>query len=270
MYYIILLIKMATSTKTIKLTKAPKEPKKPKLSKMELFKKLGDYDENTKTTRFVNKDEFIGEYALLFFKNGGDWCRNSAIKTSIYKFATMKSNGTEINIPWKTTETEAKIIEEDFRTNCNIIKGNNQVYYFKIFGIKSEESTHPIRKDILDYYKKIPCVNCGSNSELQCDHKNGLYNDLRVLDAKTQTLDDFQSLCRHCNCQKRQVEKKTKETSKRYSASNIPSLSIFGIDFIEGNETINFEDVNALKGTYWYDPIEFMKQIKIILGKKKI
>ena len=61
---------MATSTKTIKLTKAPKEPKKLKLSKMELFKKLGDYDENTKTTRFVNKDEFIGEYALLFFKNG--------------------------------------------------------------------------------------------------------------------------------------------------------------------------------------------------------
>ena len=244
-------------------------PKIPKISKMNLFKKLGDFDEITKTTRFVNKDEFVNEYSSLFFKNGGDWCRNSTIKTSIYKFATMKSNGTEINIPWKASDEEAKIIEEDFRTNCKIIKGNNQVYYFKIFGIKNEDSSHPIRKDILDYYKKIPCVNCGSNSELQCDHKNGLYNDLRVLDAKTQTLEDFQSLCRHCNCQKRQVEKKTKETSKRYSASNIPSLNIFCIDFIEGDETINFEDINALKGTYWYDPIEFMKQIKLILGKSK-
>ena len=49
-----------------------------------LFKKLGDFDETTNTTRFVNKDEFIGEYTTLFFKNGGDWCRNSSIKTSIY------------------------------------------------------------------------------------------------------------------------------------------------------------------------------------------
>ena len=108
----------------------------------------------------------------------------------------------------------------------------------------------------------MPCVNCGSSTDLQCDHKNGLYNDLRVLDIKTQTLDDFQSLCQHCNCQKRQVEKKTKETSKRYGATNIPSLSIFGIDFTEGDDTCNFEDANALKGTYWNDPVEFMKIIK--------
>ena len=52
---------------------------KEKLSKIELFKKLGEYDTLTNQTRFVSKDEFIGEYSELFFKNGGDWCRYSSL-----------------------------------------------------------------------------------------------------------------------------------------------------------------------------------------------
>ena len=244
------------------------KPLKEKLSKIELFKKIGEYDTLTNQTRFVSKDEFIGEYSELFFKNGGDWCRYSSLNKSIYKFATMKANGREIKLLWKATDIEEKEVEKSFKDNCEIVKGN-QIQYFKIFGIKNEQQgcNHPIRENIKKHYQKIKCVVCGTSSNLQCDHKNGLYNDSRVLNTKTQTIDDFQSLCRHCNCQKRQVEKKTKETSIRYGATNIPSLAIFGIDFIEGNETINFEDVNALKGTYWYDPIEFMKHIKLKLSK---
>lgn len=125
----------------------------------------------------------------------------------------------------------------------------------------------PIREDIKLFYKKIPCVVCGSKSDLVTDHKNDLYNDPRVLCTKTQTIDDFQSLCNHCNLQKRQILKKTIETNKRYSAKNIPSLAIFNIDFIEGDKTFNIKDINAMKGTYWYDPIEFMKQV---IKKKEI
>ena len=244
------------------------KPLKEKLSKIELFKKLGEYDTLTNQTRFVSKDEFIGEYSELFFKNGGDWCRYSSLNKSIYKFATMKANGREIKLLWKATDIEEKEVEKSFKDNCEIVKGN-QIQYFKIFGIKNEQQgcNHPIREDIKEYYKNKACAHCGTNTDLQCDHKNGLYNDSRVLNTKTQTIDDFQSLCRHCNCQKRQVEKKTKETSIRYRATNIPSLAIFEIDFIEGDETINFEDVNALKGTYWYDPVEFMKHIKLKLTK---
>lgn len=120
----------------------------------------------------------------------------------------------------------------------------------------------PIRRDIDKYYKAQNCVVCGSTSDLVTDHKNDLYNDPRVLDSKTQTLEDFQCLCNHCNLQKRQVSKATKGKGMRYAATNIPSLAIWGIDFISGNETFNPDDVNAMAGTYWYDPVAFQKEIQ--------
>ena len=122
--------------------------------------------------------------------------------------------------------------------------------------------SRPIRKDIEKYHKKFGCVVCGSHSDLITDHKNDLYNDPRVLNIKTQKIDDFQCLCNHCNLQKRQVAKKTIETKKRYSAKNIPSLKVFNIDFIEGNKEFDINDPNAMKGTYWYDPVAFMQYIK--------
>lgn len=123
-------------------------------------------------------------------------------------------------------------------------------------------ASRPIRKDIHEYHKKIGCVVCGSHSDLVTDHKNDLYNDPRVLDRNTQTIDDFQCLCNHCNLQKRQISKITKEKSTRIGATTIPSLTIFGIDFIKGNETFDITDINAMEGTYWYDPVAFMKYIK--------
>jgi hypothetical protein len=114
---------------------------------------------------------------------------------------------------------------------------------------------------------QFPSVSCGSKSNLVCDHKNDLYNDKRVLNTITQTIDDFQSLCNHCNLVKRQVSKDTKITKKKYGATNIPHLKEFGIDFISGVETLietidGKPNINAMVGTFWYDPIEFMKKIK--------
>ena len=120
----------------------------------------------------------------------------------------------------------------------------------------------PIRKDIHAHHKATGCVVCGSHSDLVTDHKNDLYNDPRVLEATTQTIDDFQCLCNHCNLQKRQVSKTTKETGRRVGATTIPSLAIWGVDFVEGDETFDESDVNAMVGTYWYDPVEFMKKLK--------
>lgn len=129
----------------------------------------------------------------------------------------------------------------------------------------------PIRDDIHKHHKSMGCVVCGSKSALVTDHKNDLYNDPRVLNNNTQTIDDFQCLCNHCNLQKRQISKMTLEENKRIGATTIPSLAIFGIDFIEGDETIDITDINAMKGTYWYDPIAFMNYIKInIIANKMI
>lgn len=149
--------------------------------------------------------------------------------------------------------------------NYKFKKEGNKVIKIKLNGFDKENNNfnkkRPIRKDIINYYKNKTCVVCGSNSSLVTDHKNDLSNDTRVLNAETQTIDDFQSLCTHCNLQTREICKKTIETNKRYGATNIPSLKIFGIDFIEGDENFDKNDINAMKGTYWYDPIEFHKKI---------
>ena len=144
-------------------------------------------------------------------------------------------------------------------------EGKGMIKALRTVGFSDNElygASRPIRPDIEKHHKAMGCVVCGSRSDLVTDHKNDLYNDLRVLDAKTQTIDDFQCLCNHCNLQKRQISKKTKEIGKRIGATTIPSLAIFGIDFVEGDESIDESDVNAMVGTYWYDPVEFMKKIK--------
>ena len=123
-------------------------------------------------------------------------------------------------------------------------------------------AVRPIRNDIHKYIKSHPCVVCGSRSDLRTDHKNDLYNDPRVLNAETQTVEDFQCLCNHCNLQKRQVALRTILEGKRIGATTIPTLAVWGIDFIEGDETIDTNDIYAMKGTYWYDPVAFMKEIR--------
>lgn len=238
-------------------------------SKINLFKKLGQFNETSKETRIVNKDEFINEYKALAFSNGGDWCRQSSFmkEPNNYKFATATASG-KINIMWNADDEEKETIEKLFKDNCTFESKGKFIKYFKIFGMKSSDGTRSIRKDILEYYKKQPCAQCGSTAELQCDHKNGLYNDSRVLHLDTQTLDDFQSLCRHCNCLKRQYEKASKATLTRYPATNIPSLKCYGIDFIEGDATLNLDNPNAMRGTYWYDPIAFHKYIQTMIERK--
>ena len=44
------------------------------------------------------------------------------------------------------------------------------------------------------------------------------------------SMHSFLCLCEHCNPQKRQISKKTKEIKKRVGATTIPQLAPFGID----------------------------------------
>lgn len=230
-----------------------------KLKKINLAKELSNYNYNTNNSRIFSINEFTGKYNCLNFGNGSSWCHKSNLKN--HKLATMKKNG-KILFSWVATIYEQQDITNEFYKNCIIEKYGNNIKYIKFCGLKDYYIYRPIKSTIKKYYKKQPCCFCGKFYNLICDHKNDLYNDPRVLNLKTQTLNDFQSLCNQCNLLKRQVNIITKLTGKRYKATKIPILKNFNIDFIIGDENFDIDDVNALKGTFWYDPIEFMKNIK--------
>ena len=235
-----------------------------KISRIKLFLKLSGFDEKKPDDfKIVDVSQFTGEFNDLILGNGGSWCRRSAWVS--YKVATMKINGNIIYL-WDALDEEKENIKEVFKTyptgkGCNI-------KYIGIFGLLNVIMSRQISDDIKNYYKQFSCCACGRNTDLICDHKNDLYNDPRVLNVKTQTKEDFQSLCNQCNLLKRQVSKNTKKLNKRYEATNIPMLKVFGIDFINGDETYNPDDFDAMKGTYWYDPVAFMEGINNIMKKK--
>lgn len=275
-------------------------------SRKEIFKELGNFNPEKNTTDIVGINQFTDKYSDLLTKNGGGWCRESVWTNE--KVATMNASGI-VNFLWPVeTYEEEEYIKQKFYDKINKDNENgvillkylnkdiidkinidttllkkdryeiigsknrsNKIIYIAIFGLDDHETKRPIRDDIKKYYQTIPCVVCGSKANLVCDHKNDLYNDPRVLDTKTQDYNDFQSLCNHCNLVKRQISKDTKNTKKRYSAKNIPTLNIFNIDYISGDENLKgyyningkfIYSIDAMVGTYWYDPIAFINYIK--------
>ncbi len=214
-------------------------------------------------SRIVSTEEFKDDYKCLSLGNGGSWCRMDSTFSKKRKYVLRKANG-QLTYSWIPTEIEKEKINKDFFfLEVKNDKGNS-ITHIKVYGIKdsNEYLSRYIRPDIREYFKNSKCVVCG-NGDIEIDHKNGLYNDKRVLDSKTQVIDDFQPLCRHCNQRKRQSIIVTKNTKKRYKATDIPQMSIWGIDFILGNEEYDENDINAMVGTYWYDPIAFMNFIKM-------
>ena len=151
------------------------------------------------------------------------------------------------------------------RIEKGLSSSNGGVIGFIIHSENLEGPTKsPIRSDIKKYYKKFPCITCGTKKTI-CDHKNDLYNDPRVLCLKTQKLEDFQPLCNNCNLRKRAVSIKTRKENKRQPPP--PNIRCLGIDYISGNETFDSNDPNTMVGTYWYDPLYFVQEVKKIMSQ---
>jgi hypothetical protein len=236
-----------------------------KLPLTSLFKELGDFDLNTGTTRMVCVDEFVDKYAPLIIKNGGSWCRLDSEFGCKFKIFQVKVNGTT-RFSWDPSDEEKESLNLEknaFQASDATKRNGNAIYLLKMCGFNDKTWGRPIRTDIRNAFKDQPCVACGSHSHVEVDHKNGLYNDSRVLCAETQLLTDFQSLCKHCNDQKRQTIKWTKNTGKRYGAMKIPMLAVFGKDFVSGDDTFDPNDIEAMNGTFWFDPVIFMTMLKV-------
>jgi hypothetical protein len=160
----------------------------------------------------------------------------------------------------KTYSENDDKIDEDML--CEFLKNKRGSGIIGIF-IHSERMNTQKRDICPKIHKKITsmsCVVCGNTSTI-CDHKNDLYNDERVLNTKTQLITDFQPLCNHCNLQKRQVCKTERDTDKIYSAKNIECYRSFPFEFPWEKYAFYKNSINCKSTTYWYDPVEFNKNI---------
>jgi len=204
----------------------------------------------------IIRKEILNNYAILSWGNNGvgdRWAHKKFNYTVLYSGNKMK------------TYSENEENTSNIDTSALMMPTQMGIIGIFVHSTRKNIERRPIRKDIKDYYKQCACVSCGTMSDLICDHKNDLYNESRVLNRLTQTIHDFQSLCNHCNLQKRQIAKIELHTLRLYSAKNIPSYAVYPISFPW--EVIAFipSDINAKKHTYWYDPIEFNRKIYIYI-----
>lgn len=203
-------------------------------------------------TTIISKVEMVKYPELIWGNNGlGDrWANKLFNYTSIYK-NKIKTYSENDEIP------DLKLIKL-FQSS---VSGKGIIGILP-HSLKINNDNRPISIAIKRYIKNQSCVVCGSNSNIICDHKNDLYNDHRVLNIRTQNIDDFQPLCNGCNLQKRQACKKEKELNKLYSIKNIPMFRVYNYDFPWEKTAYDITNPNIKLNTYWYDPIQFMGKIE--------
>ncbi len=166
-------------------------------------------------SREVTIDELINIDRNFSTGNGGSWCRDDG--------------------PLK----EYNIVRK---------KRSNKICSVKLDGFNKNKKLRQINKKIRDEIIKMPCVVLAINSGIECDHKDGKYDDENVSDTEKQKIDDFQPLSRNVNLAKRQHCKKCIETGIRFDAKRLGYASSY---------TKGDEKTKSCVGCYWYDPKDF-------------
>ena len=203
-------------------------------------------------TKILSTNEIKDNYKELYWGgNGvGDRWANKKFNYSVIYSKKQPSLYSE-----NDDKIPTDILNEFLQTN----KGAGIIGIF-VHSRRKNNQKRPISKNIHKEITSLSCVMCGTHSTI-CDHKNDLYNDIRVLSLETQLIGDFQPLCNHCNLQKRQVCKKEEETEKLFSAKNIHRYKIYPFEFPWEKKVFDRNDINCKNGTYWFDPVEFDKNI---------
>lgn len=136
-----------------------------------------------------------------------------------------------------------KEYDEDGSTYSVQLDGPNKNSVKKHRHIKEE-----IKSKISNQRCKI--LDVGSNIEV--DHKNGMYDELSNISVENQNENSFQPLSKAANDAKREHCKKCRKNGKRYDARRLG----YKEGWVVGDE--NTEDCT---GCYWYDPEQFNKLI---------
>lgn len=191
----------------------------------ELFINLANPDDFG-VSRIVSKTEFIGEFESLYFTNGCNWMRS----------------------------LKGKFL---YVTN-----GRGDSWTIQLIGIDGGYHNRSVRPDIVKVIVAERCAHTGfsgtSQNGIECDHKNGRYNDLEVLKLETQKIEDFQPLCRQANLSKRSDCQTCKITGKRFDAK----LLGYDVSYTQGDS----EYVDSCVGCYWHDVKDFKQ--KLIVGNE--
>lgn len=179
-------------------------------------------------SRTVYLSEFIGPYSNLTFGNGADWARQSSLFQRVFNVEFIKAN------------------TPGMPTIALKLAG------FKEKQILHVQTIHPAIKQIIS---KKRCLLLGTNRSsdhrTEVDHKDGRKNDPRVMNPKTQQIEDFQPLSKPANDAKRQFCKECRQTNKRYDATKMG----YTVSFTKGDE--NYNDIIGCQGCFWYDPLAF-------------
>ena len=226
----------------------------------------------SKTRQFIRdflnnegKSGLIVRYTLpdyCAYTSGDGIFRNDGQLGKKYKFCRFSQRfdpDRKTSRAWDLTDEDRVMLLEE-QSQMTFPRGGRQVYYIKFYGLGVQRRAATIRGSIKREICKLPCVSCGTTTGIECDHKNDLVleqNDERVLNTQTQTLSDFQPLCKHCNDVKRAVKAKMMREKKRQGAPGFPSC----LAFTEGDETLDMTKFDWYKGTYWGDVAAFKREI---------
>lgn len=198
-----------------------------KKTKIELFEELAQIDENG-CSRWVSVDEFVGKYHGLQLLNGAGWSRDDGAFGRKY------------------------IIERDKSRTPG-----NRTDAIRTVGFNTGELCYAyINPEIKRKIQAKRCVVLGTSNP-EVDHKNGMKNELRVMQNADQRLEDFQPLSKAANDAKRQYCKECKKTGIRFDAKKLG----YPMSYYQGVAEHHLEE-DACIGCYWYDPIEFKKHLQ--------
>jgi len=173
-------------------------------------------------------------------------------KYKICRFGRKFDGYRKISQAWRLciTPEETAMLEKEHSNLIFPEKPGIAVWFIKFYGPAPPIINEGIRADILKFITSLPCASCGTNTGIECDHKNDLWihNDQRIGYKEQQTRDDFQPLCKHCNDVKRAVLFKTEKEQQRQPAPGFPHLP-----FTRGTEAFDRSDPEWFVGTYWGD-----------------
>lgn len=134
-----------------------------------------------------------------------------------------------------------------------------KVYSVKADGFKKAIHSSNIRADIIKIITERNCAILDVKAQIECDHKDGMKNDLTVADTKSQSAEDFQALSKAANDAKRTHCGRCKKSGKRFDARRLG----YRVSFTHGDE-----NTKVCQGCYWYDPKKFNAEISASFEKK--